>query len=98
MNLSQDAKIGDLTIRKGDEFMIDIQALHMNARVWPEPFEFRPERFNQGSDASLTANGSRRIASSWAPFAGGKRVCLGKSFADSTLKITSIYLSQFFNF
>ena len=42
LNLSQDTKVGDLTIRKGDEFMIDIQALHMNARVWPKPFEFIP--------------------------------------------------------
>jgi cytochrome P450 len=46
----------------------------------------------------LTPSGEKRIPTSWAPFAGGKRVCFGKTFAEENLKFVVTYLSQHFNF
>ena len=87
-----------MNFRKNDEFMINACGLHFNAKEWQRPYEFIPERFNPSSPLSLTVDGKKRNPASWAPFAGGKRVCMGKTFAESSLKITTIYLSQQFNF
>ena len=34
MELSQDSKIGDITIKKGDAFQIDFYALHFDKAQW----------------------------------------------------------------
>ncbi|WP_176357896.1 cytochrome P450, partial [Mycobacterium persicum] len=44
---------------------------HANAESHPEPTEFRPSRFLDGSVAPNT----------WLPFGGGVRRCLGSGFA-----------------
>lgn len=45
--------------------------VHENPRAWPEPHEFRPERFLE-----------RKVPIyEWLPFGGGHRRCLGASFA-----------------
>ena len=46
----------------------------------------------------MTPSGNKRKPGSWAPFAGGKRICFGKTFADASLKIVAIYLCHYFNF
>ena len=78
--------------------MIDIIALHFNGKEWPSPNTFIPERFDPTNDFNLTVDKKKRNPASWAPYSGGKRVCLGRAFAESTLKITAIYLSQYFDF
>ena len=35
---------------------------------------------------------------SWLPFSGAQYTCFGKTFADISLKILAIYMTQFFNF
>jgi cytochrome P450 len=47
---------------------------HHDARWWPEPEKFDPERFN-------TANRSARPRWAYFPFGGGSRQCVGESFA-----------------
>ena len=94
---SEDTRIGDITIRKDDELQVYTHGVHFNANEWQKPYEFIPERFDNSNPISLTKDGKKRHPTSWAPFAGGKRVCLGKTFAESVLKITAIYLSQYFN-
>ena len=95
---THDTIIGNMKVRKGDEFMISLNALHYNGNEWQRPHEFIPERFDSSNPVSLTPTGQKRNPTSWAPFAGGKRVCFGKTFAETNLKFVAIYLSQHFNF
>ena len=45
-----------------------------------------PERFDTDSEWYKTPSGEKRKPFSFSPFLGGSRVCLGKTFAEITLK------------
>jgi cytochrome P450 len=45
--------------------------VHHDPEVYPRPYEFRPERFLESEPGTYT----------WIPFGGGRRRCLGASFA-----------------
>ena len=47
---------------------------------------FIPERFDPSSKYYLTPKGTKRHPMSYGPFLGGKRVCLGKTFAVNIAK------------
>ena len=73
-----------MNIRKGDLFQIYISGLHMNPEEWKSPDSFDPHRFDLSSKiSSTTASGKKRSPGSYAPFVGGKRICLGKSLAEA---------------
>jgi cytochrome P450 len=61
-------------IPKGATVFIPIHAIHHDARFWPEPELFDPSRF-------LRENVKGRHRSAYLPFGGGRRVCIGTSFA-----------------
>jgi cytochrome P450 len=65
-------QLGDHEIPVGVELNPSIGAIHRRADRYPEPREFRPERF-LGDDAPDTYT--------WLPFGGGTRRCIGASFA-----------------
>ena len=66
-------RIGGHDIEKGALVLLSQWVVHRDARWWPEPDQFSPERW-------LQAPGSRpRFA--YFPFGGGNRVCIGESFA-----------------
>src|SRR5207244_5432585 len=65
-------ELGGYLIPPGVEINPSIAAIHRRADRYPQPREFRPERF-LGSDAPDTYT--------WLPFGGGTRRCLGASFA-----------------
>ncbi len=75
--------IGKYKILDGQEFMINFIGLHTNPEQWRSPEKFIPERFNPSSPFFLTPEGKRRHPMSYGPFLGGKRVCLGKTFAEN---------------
>ncbi|KAI8869716.1 cytochrome P450, partial [Ramicandelaber brevisporus] len=53
---------------------IDVSMIHMSEDVWgPDVEEFRPERFLD-EDGTPSTN---VVSSSWIPFGGGVRQCLG---------------------
>lgn len=59
-------------IKRKDTVMLPIYALQRNAKLWPEPDAFRPERFAKGTKYDRFA---------WLPFGDGPRVCIGAHFA-----------------
>jgi cytochrome P450 len=69
-----DDQLGGHQIRRGDNIVIPIHALHHMEQYWEEPAAFRPERFAPGR---LTDD--QRAA--YLPFSFGQRRCLGATFA-----------------
>jgi cytochrome P450 len=54
-----------------------ISLLHHDARLYPSPDSFSPERFL----------GERPPAYAWIPFGGGTRRCLGAAFAQLEMRL-----------
>ena len=69
-----DVKLGEHTIPKGAVAFMSPYVTQHDARFFPEPEEFRPERFSKENERAIPKG-------AYVPFASGPRVCLGKSFA-----------------
>ena len=96
-HLLEDAKVGGYNLKKGDNIIVNIHALHHNSAEWQMPNKFLPERFDSNHPLFLTPQGKKRSTGSYIPFNGGKRVCFGKTFAEANMKIVATYLTQFFD-
>jgi cytochrome P450 len=71
-------ELGDYVIPPGTEINPSITAIHRRADCYPEPAEFRPERFiGEGAPDTYT----------WIPFGGATRRCLGASFATFEMQV-----------
>ena len=71
--------------------------LHRHKGYWQHPERFEPDRFDPKHPLSLTPDGKKRIGGAYAPFAGGRRVCFGKTFAESNMKIFAVYMASMFD-
>jgi cytochrome P450 family 135 len=71
-------ELGGYVIPPGVEINPSITAIHRRADCYPQPAEFRPERFI-GEAAPDTYT--------WIPFGGGTRRCLGASFATFEMQV-----------
>ena len=96
--LTEDQTIKGVRIRKGDLFSINMFYQHWNKAEWIEPEKFIPDRFDPESPYFLTPSGTKRHNMSFGPFLGGKRICLGKTFAESASKVVGPYLIYNFDF
>ncbi len=70
----EDVSIGPYRMRKGTMVFFSQYIVHRDAKWFPEPDQFRPERF-----AAAAKSGRPRFA--YFPFGGGGRQCIGESFA-----------------
>lgn len=70
----------------GDAFFVMMKYIQMDPKQWIEPNSFIPERFDTESPYYKTPDGGKRNPFAFCPFLGGSRVCLGKTFAEITLK------------
>ncbi|KAH9380516.1 hypothetical protein HPB48_008451 [Haemaphysalis longicornis] len=69
---------------KGVSIMAPTWHLHHDPTVWPDPFVFRPERFDpdESGDGLL-----QHHPGAYLPFGLGPRICIGKRFALLELKM-----------
>lgn len=72
--LVEDLCLGRLPMRAGTTVIISPFVVHRDARFYPQPERFDPERFAEGWD-------KRRPRMSYLAFGGGERVCIGQHFA-----------------
>ncbi len=71
-NAAEDVELGGYIVPKGTDVWINAWILHRDARWFPEPLEFRPERWLEPQNLHKYA---------YIPFGGGPRICIGNSFA-----------------
>ena len=75
--LTAPARIGGYELPAGTFVLPAIAALHYREDLFPEPHEFRPERFLDGKADTY----------SWIPFGGGVRRCIGAAFAEYEMRV-----------
>ena len=93
---SKDVTIGGIHFKKNTPIFIAMAEMHRDPTEWQEPDTFNPDRFDPQSKWFKRADGSNRNSLAFNPFLGGKRVCLGKTFAETTLKLVlPLYLHHF---
>jgi cytochrome P450 len=79
--VKQPVEIGGVLYPPGVALLASAHLLHHDPALYPDPYAFRPERF-------LEAEGGRAPGTyTWIPFGGGRRRCLGASFALLEMKI-----------
>ena len=64
-------EIGGWRYQRGVCLLANTYLVHHDPRIYAEPYSFRPERFLEQPPGTYT----------WIPFGGGRRRCLGASFA-----------------
>ena len=79
--VKQQVEIGGVSYPPGVVLIASAYLVHHDPDIYPQPNAFRPERFleSEGGKAPGTYT--------WLPFGGGRRRCLGASFAMLEMKI-----------
>jgi cytochrome P450 len=70
-------RIGGIEYPPGVILVASVYMVHHDPEIYPEPHAFRPERFLHAPPGTYT----------WIPFGGGRRRCLGATFAMLEMKI-----------
>jgi len=70
-------EIGGFRYPEGVALTANAYLIHHDPAIYPDPYAFRPERFLDSGPGTYT----------WIPFGGGRRRCLGASFAQMEMKI-----------
>ncbi len=77
--LTREIELGGYRIPAGATVMPAITAIHYREDLYPNPDEFRPERFLGRTPEPYT----------WIPFGGGVRRCIGASFAQFEMRVVA---------
>jgi cytochrome P450 len=67
----KEVEVGGRTYGPGCSLIPNAYLVHHDPEIYPEPYAFRPERFLDDAPGTYT----------WIPFGGGRRRCIGASFA-----------------
>jgi cytochrome P450 len=70
-------EVGGWTYPMGVCLVPNAYLIHHDPEIYPDPYEFRPERFLDEPPGTYT----------WIPFGGGRRRCIGASFAMLEMQI-----------
>ncbi|KAI4832505.1 hypothetical protein KUCAC02_015469 [Chaenocephalus aceratus] len=84
-------KISGITIPKDMLVMVPVYALHRDPELWPEPEEFRPDRFSKQNKQSINSY-------TYLPFGLGPRNCIGMRFALVLIKLAMVEVLQNYSF
>jgi cytochrome P450 len=79
--VKQPVEIGGVRYPAGVVLIVNAYLVHHDPAVYPDPYAFRPERFLESE------GGSAPGTYTWIPFGGGRRRCLGASFAMLEMKL-----------
>jgi cytochrome P450 len=82
-HLTEERTIGGYRLPAGATLMLSPWVVHRDARWWPQPQTFRPDRWLSGSPPHRYA---------YFPFGGGPRQCIGNDFAvtEATLVLATL--------
>ncbi|MEZ5075847.1 MAG: cytochrome P450 [Solirubrobacterales bacterium] len=83
----RDFEFGGYTVPRGTYANYCSWASHRIPEVFPDPEAFVPERFSRERRAALPRG-------AYVPFGGGQRVCIGKRFGQTEVKLVATMLLQ----
>ena len=87
--VTENLDIGKYKIRAGDHMMLNITKLHHLEDQWgPDHHLYKPERFS---------GKAKHHPMSFMPFLAGKRICIGKTFAETSMKTVYPIIMKAFN-
>jgi cytochrome P450 len=87
----EEDELGGERIPKGATVIVPVHRIHHDERFWPDPETFDPGRFLPGA-------GRDRHRSAYLPFGGGRRICIGTSFALMETTLITAMMSQRYTF
>lgn len=107
-NFIQDTVVGQhsdrvptIKMQKDTIYVIVCEEIHKDPTEWREPHSFNPARFDTtipDNEWLLRPDGKPRNTYSYSPFSGGKRICLGKTFAEQVFRFTLPMLFHYLDF
>ena len=80
------AVVNDHELEAGTEVIYSPFAVHRNPDLWPDPLEFRPDRFLTDAEPFT-----------YLPFGLGERTCMGKPYARLCLRVVIATLLADYN-
>ncbi|KAL5987816.1 cytochrome P450 [Asimina triloba] len=92
---AEDSEINGYFIPKNSTLLVNVWAISRDPAVWPDPLEFRPERFLPGSpQAHIDIRGADFEV---IPFGAGRRICAGMSLGLRMVQFMTATLIHAFN-
>ena len=88
---TSDCEIGGYHVPPGTIMLMSQWLLHRDAKIFDAPLEFRPERWTEDFESSLPKT-------SYFPFGGGLRRCIGENFALMEIVISLATIGQRWRF
>jgi len=85
-------------IAKGEPFVLNIHQMHHDPDQWIDPSSYEPDRFDPTSKWAKRPNGEPRDPMTFTPFLGGRRGCLGKTFAEVVVRYVVPIMYYHFDF
>lgn len=89
----KDCQIQGYHVPAGTQVLLNIWKLQRDLNAWPDPFEFKPERFLTMSSVDVRGHHFQLV-----PFGSGRRACPGISFSLQVIQLTLARLIQAFEF